>query len=150
MAQNKQLKFYSPDGTDMRVCLPDGRTAIVGEEPRDLHPAFNRAAIRAGCLSTDMPSAVRMQGADVPLQDDVFKRKEAIKEKMSEALRAEEGAPGYEDAFTSSGIPNINWLSKAVGFNIERSERDELWSEVQAELDNDDEERDDENHGNVE
>lgn len=133
----KQLMFYSPDGTDIRVALEDGRVAIVGEEPRNLHPAFNRAAVRAGCLTTDMPSAVRMQGPDVPHEFDASSRRDMIMGKMRKALNAEEGAPGFEDAFTANGLPNIKWLSEAVGFTIERSERDELWGIVSAEDAND-------------
>lgn len=129
----KKLKFYSPDGTPIRVTHPDGSVARVGGEPRELPPKFNREAIKAGCLTTDMPAADKLKGPAVPPANDAFRRREAIKEKISEALNAEEGAPGYEDAFTQAGIPNINWLNSAVGFNVERSERDELWNEVQAE-----------------
>lgn len=134
-APTKQLKFYSPDGTDIRVTHPDGAIAIVGGEPRGLPPKFNREAIKAGCLTTDMPSANRLAGPAIKPQDDAFARRGLIKDKMIEAARSEEGATGYEDAFTQAGIPNINWLSSALGFQVERAERDELWKEAQAELD---------------
>lgn len=137
-AAPKKLKFYSPDGTPIRVTLPDGSVALVGETPRELHPKFNRAAVREGCLTTDMPSADRIRGPAVPDADDAFKRRDLIKDKIHEALNAPEGAEGYEDAFTQAGVPNINWLNKALGFNIERSERDELWVQVQAEAEAED------------
>ena len=134
----KKLKFYSPDGTPIRVTHADGGVAIVGAEPRELPPKFNREAVKAGCLTTDMPAAAKLQGPAVPPAADPFKRREAIKEKINEALGAAEGDPGFEDAFTQAGIPNIQWLSAAVGFTVERSERDELWQEVQIENENDD------------
>lgn len=138
MAAQKKLKFYSPDGTPIRVTHPDGGVAVVGAEPRALPPKFNREAVKAGCLTTDMPAASKLQAPDVPPAADPFKRRDAIKEKINDALNAAEGDPGFEDAFTQGGLPNIQWLSQAVGFTVERSERDELWQEVQIENENDD------------
>ena len=141
----KKLMFYSPDGSNIRICLPDGRVAIVGETPRELHASFNKAAIRSGCLTTDMPTADRLAGPAVPAGADPFERREAIKARIHDALQQEEGAPGYDEAFTGAGIPNVHWLSEAVGFTVDRTERDELWREVQAEveagLEEEDEER---------
>lgn len=137
MAATKKLKFYSPDGTPIRVTHPDGGVAIVGEHPRELPPKFNREAVKAGCLTTDKPAASKLQGPVVPPAADPFKRREAIKDKIIEALNAAEGDAGFEDAFTQGGLPNIQWLSQAVGFTVERSERDELWQEVQIENEDD-------------
>ncbi len=142
MPASKKLKFYSPDGTPIRITHADGAVAVVGAEPRTLPPKFNRAAVRAGCLTGDMPAA-KMQEPEVPDGADAFIRRDRIKDKIIEALGADDGAEGYEDAFTQAGVPNINWLSKQVGFNVERSERDELWNEVQAELEAGDEPNDD-------
>ena len=132
----KPLMFYSPDGTPIRVTCPDGAVAIVTDK-RTLPPKFNRAAIRAGCLTTDMPAAEKLKGPEVPNDADAFRRRDAIKAKIMEALNAAEGDAGFEDAFTGAGLPNINWLNKAVGFTVERSERDELWAEIQRELGDD-------------
>lgn len=134
MSTSRKPKFYSPDGTPIRVCLPDGRVARIDAEPRDIHPAFYKAALREGALHTDLPSAERLKEPTVPVGDDQFTRRKAIKDKIVEALNAEEGAPRYESAFTNTGSPNLDWLSEHVGFKVDRAERDEIWQEVQADL----------------
>lgn len=138
VSTNKNLKFYSPDGTPIRVCLPHGGVAIVTDEPRTLPPAFYKAAMREGCLTTDMPSADRLKGPEVPISAEPFQRRAAIKGAIERAFNMDEGAEGFEDAFTAAGLPNINWLSRELGFTVERPERDEMWREVQAEAEADD------------
>ncbi len=134
--------FSSIDGTDVRVTHGDGSVAIVGETPRTLPRKLWRAAIKAGCQTN-----TSLRAADMPVDpaDDAFTRKQAIKDAMIAALQADDTDPAFEDAFTANDIPNVRWLEKRVGFSLSGDERDVCWSEVQANLP--DEEEEDEGDG---
>lgn len=130
-------KFMSATGEDIRVTHPDGSVALVGEEPRELPPKLWRAAIKQGCIPD-----TQLRKADLPAEpaDDAFSRKQAIKDKISEALDSDETDEKYDDAFTAAGVPNVRWLEKQCGFSLSASERDVAWAEVQAERDDGEEE----------
>lgn len=134
-------QFYSPDGTPIRVCMPGGHVAIVDENPRPLPQSMWKAAAREGCLTTDMPAAERMKAPTPGIEFEPFERRAAIKAAIERAYNMEDDAEGFEDAFTANGLPNINWLSRELGFTVERPERDEMWREVQAEAEAADEAR---------
>lgn len=135
----KERLFYSPDGTDIRVCHADGSVAVVGEKPRPLPPKLWKQALKDGCYSTDTVPRAELEAASVTPGSDAFQRREAIKDAIEEALEAEEGAAGYEDAFTANGTPHVRWIEKKVGFGIDAAERDEVWGEIQRELDSEEE-----------
>lgn len=129
--------WFSPDGEDIRLCLKNGHTAIVGEEPRELPRQFWKEAARNGCRTTDMPRNI-----DAPVggdEDDEFSRRKLIKDAMIDAADHAEGDEGYEDAFTAAGIPSTRWLSEKVGFNVTSADRDAVWREVQEETEEEDE-----------
>lgn len=133
-------KFYSLDGEPVHVKLPDGRSAIVGEEPRSLPQAFWKQALKDGCATTERVNARQIAAQPIEASADQGQRRKLIQDAISEALNAEEGAPGFEDAFLPSGSVNMKWLNGRVGFQVERSERDEAMRIVQAQLDADEEE----------
>lgn len=125
--------FRSFDGSEVRVTHPDGSVAIVGAEPRTLPKKLWRAAVKAGC-QTD----TTLKPAELPEltpADDAFTRNQAIKDAMIAALEADEDDAEFADAFTANDIPNVRWLEKRVGFSLSADERDAAWSEVQAGLD---------------
>jgi hypothetical protein len=136
--------FRSADGEDIRVTHPDGSVAIVGEEPRELPRKLWRHAIKQGCLPDE-----QIKKADLPLEpkDDAFTRKQAIKDKIVEAMESDENDEKYDDAFTSAGVPNVRWLEKQVGFGLSAQERDEAWAEVQSEREQDEDEEEEEGTG---
>lgn len=139
--------FYSQDGEDIRVPLPDGRVALVGEEPRVLPRAFHKEAMKRGCLiaGANMPKL----DLSVPTELDQEARNEAIKDAIREALDADSEAEGYEaaygEAFNENEEPSVRWIEKRLGFNISAGERDKAWAEVQREAPepDDDESKDD-------
>lgn len=139
---SKTPKFYSYDGTDRSIDLPDGRTAIVGVTPRELPPAFWKAALRNGCGSTTQPPREAMRLPDAPAQADAFRRRAIIERAISDALAQEPEAPTpeFKDAVTLEGQINMQWLNQHVGFTVERSERDEAYRKVIAEAASDEEE----------
>jgi hypothetical protein len=133
-------KFYSIDGEPVHVSLPDGRKAIVGEDPRSLPRAMWRAALAAGCASSEK---VNRKALETPIEEahaDQSERRKLIDKAINEALDAEEGAPGFENAFLPSGAVNMTWLNARVGFQVERSERDEATRRIQESLDREEEE----------
>jgi hypothetical protein len=126
-------RWYSPDGTPIHVYLPDGSKAIVAEDPRELPRKFWKAAGRAGCMTTGMPNVKDMQPPQGNPEDDAETRIELIAAAIQEAMGQEEDAPGYEDAFTNAGKPNVQWLSKKVGFTVTAADRDEAYDRVELE-----------------
>lgn len=137
-----QTLWYSPDGTDIHLYLANGHKAIVGEEPRTLPRQFWKKAAQEGCRTTDMPKDMPSapEGGE---GDDEFSRRKLIKDAMLDALEHAEGDEGYEDAFTANGIPNARWLSEKCGFNVTAVDRDDVWREVQAETEEEEEETED-------
>lgn len=133
---NNNPFFYSPDGTPIRVCLPDGRVAIVGEEPRELPRGFFKEAFKQGCMTTAMPSKAEIDALKpaVGTAHEPLDRVKAITQAIRDAANAAEDAPGYEGAFTGTGMPDIKWLSAKVGFGVDRTERDGAWHVVQQEI----------------
>lgn len=145
--QDNGQKFYSPDGTDIRVTLPDGSVAIVNKA-RTLPQRFWRQATREGCLVKGGATAAQLAGPKPSDLSDPLNRRDAIMGAMKDAAKrvaasaaAGDDAPpaGYEGAFTRTGTPNVRWLETRLGLEIDGNERDELWTEVQVELDNEEE-----------
>ena len=138
-AEDTGHKFYALDGEPIPVPLPDGRTAIVDGNPRTLPQAFWRAALAAGCATT-RPISREDAARTLPTPAlDQFQRSSLIEKAISDALAAAEGEPGFEDAVLPNGTLSMDWLSKRVGFQVERSERDAAHRRVSAELDRQDE-----------
>ncbi|MBS0227083.1 MAG: hypothetical protein JSS23_00120 [Proteobacteria bacterium] len=139
-----KLKFYSPDSTPIRVNLPDGRRLVVNE-PREIPAAFNRAAMKAGCLTTDMPDAVTMAGPTTAASDDPITRAGLLEKAIRDAFNANDVEDEstidarFADAFTRNGIPNVLWLSTYLGFKIDAAERDAAWGKIQKEIEDEDE-----------
>lgn len=131
-SENGTIRWYSEDGTDIKLDLPDGRTARVGEEPRELPRAFYKAARAAGCVATSDPARL----ADpLPLEPDPAERDRVILEAILAAARGDESDPRYENAFTTAGVPNTRWLSRQLRFEVAAVERDRLWAEASKILD---------------
>lgn len=150
-----ETTFYSPDGEPIRVKLPDGRVAIVTDEPRTLPAAFHRAALKAGCFPTGDAKRVV---AEIPTKDDPLKRREAIKDAIFDVLASApadhapeaehaEFAKNYEGALNADGVPNVRFLETKLGFNIDAAERDSAFAEVRQELERGDDADDEDDDG---
>lgn len=130
-----ERKFYSEDGTDIRVTLPSGGVAIVNGEPRTLPRQFHREAMKAGCL---IEGGNRVEKIEFDPVTDELGRQQRIKAKMLEAARADEGAEGFEDALTGAGKFSVKWLEEQLGFSVTADERDAIQSEVEAIIEKED------------
>lgn len=137
--EEKGHKFYSIDGEPIKVSLADGRTAIVGADPRTLPQAYWRPALAAGCATVRPISRTDVATKIPDASADQFQRTALIERAIADALDSAEGEPGFEDAVLPNGTLNMEWLSKRVGFQVERSERDAAHRRVSAELDRQDE-----------
>jgi hypothetical protein len=127
-------EFFSEDGTDIDVHLPDGRKAIVGAIPRTLPKAFWKAAGKAGCIATGMAPRAQRTVPQAPPEEDVPMRMALIKKAIVKAANSAEDAPGFEDAFTRNGLPNLEYLSRECGFSVQTTERDVVWQQVEKEM----------------
>lgn len=138
--RTEDLRFFSPDGTPIHVPLPDGSKAIVLglDQARSLPARFVRAAAAAGCMTTALAHLPRdVINPQTPASADPQLRNKLILEAIADAVNGEEDSEEFEGAFTTTGIPNVAWLSARVGFTVDRSERDSAWNEVKKALDRD-------------
>ena len=139
-AEQKGPRFYSIDGEPVHVALPDGRKAVVTEEPRTLPQAMWKAALAAGCATDQRVNPQMLARKPAEASSDQQQRRSLIEKAIDDALNAEEGAPGFEDAFLPTGVINMKWLNGRVGFQVERSERDEAMRRVEAQIEREKEE----------
>lgn len=143
--QKSDKLFYSPD-EPIRVTLGDGGVAIIDTKPRTLPQKYWRAATRAGALIKGGLTAEELKGPEGSAESDPHARAEMILKAVLDAARSPDDSVGFEDAFNTTGIPNVRWIETRVGFGIDASERDQAWAEAQKILDEEEskEETDDE------
>jgi hypothetical protein len=134
VAQKSEPEFFSEDGTEIDVHLPDGRKAIVGAIPRTLPKAFWKAAGKAGCIASGMAPRAQRMVPQAPPEEEVPMRMALIKKAIVKAANSAEDAPGFEDAFTRNGLPNLEYLSRECGFSVQTTERDVVWQQVEKEI----------------
>jgi hypothetical protein len=125
--KENEMKFRSPTGTDIHVALTSGQTANVTTEGVELDPIFHREAIVRGCVPGTLADADQAALDGTPA-DPAFNRKETI----AKALQAMLDGTNAED-FKQDGTPNLNRVSKRVGFQANRDEVAEVWAEISAE-----------------
>lgn len=127
-------KFYSPEDP-IRVTLADGAVAIIERKPRTLPQKFWRAATRAGALVHGGLTAEELKAPQGKPESDPHTRAEMILNAVLDAARAPDDSEGFEDAFNTSGTPNVRWIETRVGFGIDAAERDQAWAQAQVILD---------------
>lgn len=93
----------------------------MGTEFTELEPRFHREAIANGCnpFGTEAEAPV--------VAGEGFDRREVVVTAMNDMLDGAE-----EGDFTADGKPDLRKLNAKVGFTVDRSERDALWSELTA------------------
>lgn len=144
--------FISPfDGEEIRLTLPDGGVAIVGNTPKELPDRFWRKALSSGCQPADEKPLTNAQKraalAAAPENDtaDDATLIERLKAKIREIFNADPNDPRFENALTGQDIPAVAWLSEAMGQPITSAQRDEAYALFEAEdSDNDSDEDEDE------
>lgn len=151
------MKFRSPGSQALHIALTSGHTLVIPPEGVDVPTHFRREAIAKGAepmavdgIQDSSASVVALAAAlaqsaaagaghasNAASQDDAAanaaaaeKRKAMIKDALKTML---EGS--NEADFTADGKPNLNSLKKAAGFNVVRAEADEVWAELQVEMD---------------
>lgn len=114
------MKLYAPTDAVVSIGLTSGHMLVITREGTDTPLMFRREAIARGCL-TSPDEVVR----DTENEEPAFDRNKVI----TEALRAMLDGDNEHD-FKQDGTPNLNALSKRVGFTVQRDEADALFAEV--------------------
>lgn len=143
--------FISPfEGEEIRLTLPDGGVALVGNEPKVLPERFWRKALQSGCQPADEKPLTAAQKraalAAAPENDtgDDDTLIERLKAKIREIFNADANDPRFADALTGQDIPAVAWLSEAMGQPITSAQRDEAFALFESEESDDDSEGEDE------
>ena len=117
-------KFVSSTGEPIRVTMPDGRIAIVGTTPTELHSDLHREAMKAGCIPSDtsLPPPVIEQTLDEKIQDAMI------------FAYTSDDASVRDEAFSSSGLPQVRWIERHIGLSITADQRNAAWEVVKPQL----------------
>ena len=117
------VQLWSPNG-QCHIGLTSGHTFIIPGDPAgvDVPQTFRKEAIARGCL----PVGMAPEEVAVP----EFDRAQVIRTAMRAMIKSED-----ETLFTADGKPDLRRLNAKVGFTIERTERDRLWQEIEADPD---------------
>lgn len=137
-------------GEEIRLTLPDGGVAIVGNDPKPLPERFWRKALQSGCTEANGKPMTRAQlraAAKAAPEADVSEDSTLIErliDACKEILNGDPLDPQFAEAMTEQEIPRVDWLSQRVGANVTAEQRDEAWAKLQLELDDEGEEEDEE------
>lgn len=155
MAKNQNApaptkKFVSQfEGEEIRVTLPDGGVALIGDEPKTLPERFWRAALKAGAMEAGSErltpaqrrAAVRAAPDSDKADDDGLI--ERIKAKIDEIFEADPNDPKYSEALTAQETPRTDWLTAELGVNISAAQRDEAYALWELDQDGEDDDEED-------
>lgn len=139
-AVSETKKFISPfEGEEIRLTLPDGGVALVGNTPKVLPKRFWREALKNGCQPADekplTPAQKRAALAAAPESDtseDATLIQRMIVE-IRKAFNSDPTDPRYANAMTTQGIPTTKWLTDVMGQPISAQQRDEAYALFEAE-----------------
>lgn len=114
------MKFRSPDSEPIHIALLTGHTAVVTSEGIELAPMFRKEAIARGALPVGIAT-------DEPENPEQPSRADLIRNAMKSLVEK-----GDVEDFTKDGRPDLRALDKAVGFTVDKSERDFIWNALSA------------------
>lgn len=116
------MKFYPPEGAqELQIALTSGHTCLITEDGNEIPALFHKEAIAKGCRIENVVDA------KVDSADPQFDRRAKIAEAIDDMVDA-----GDQEEFTNDGKPDVRAVSKRVGFNVTREERDEIWTAMSA------------------
>lgn len=122
------MKFRHPTGT--RIASTNGQVVLVGPDWRPLHVDLHREALAKGCecdqrtiRTSDPVAPTGSESAVNPLNEEALIRKALIV-----MVQRNE-----EDDFTGSGTPNLNTLTKEVGFKVDKQTALAVWHQLEEE-----------------
>lgn len=117
------MKFSSQTGQDVHISLTSGHTAVVTTSSSELEPRFHKEAVARGCLPEGISN-------DVAVLNTAETRAQVLKRVLLEMVKSED-----PENFTAAGLPKMKQVEIKAGFKPERSEVEQIWAEVSAELD---------------
>ncbi len=112
------MKLRSPTDTPVHVSLTSGHTMLIGPEPIEVENRFMRKALNLGCL----------REGEQPEQAEA--RAEKTKHDLIVAGIQLMMAGDEPADFNNDGTPDLRRLSKRVGFDVSRDERDAAWKSI--------------------
>jgi hypothetical protein len=119
------VRLWSPKGNledgGTHIGLTSGHTMIIPNDRKGIEvpPRFRKEAIARGCLPVGMePDEEEVDGG--------FSRARIIREALTKMMDSSE-----EGMFTTSGKPVLAKVSKLAGFTVERSELNQIWTQVE-------------------
>lgn len=120
------MRFKSRDGSVKRVCMPDGRIALVGPEWREVPDNMIDATYAAGCMSDEALSDLSPPpAAKKPyLGPTVAEVKDAMKAIL------EDGDP---KAIMKDGTIKHAAINTRMNMMIEKAMFQQAWAELQLE-----------------
>ena len=112
------MKLRSPTDTPVHVSLTSGHTMLIGPEPIEVENRFMRKALILVCL----------REGEQPEQAEA--RAEKTKHDLIVAGIQLMMAGDEPADFNNDGTPDLRRLSKRVGFDVSRDERDAAWKSI--------------------
>lgn len=116
------MKFKAPTDEAIHVALTNGHTCVIPPEDEgnpdgvEIHAMFHREAIARGAI----PAGVSLTPA---VADNTPTRTAVITQALQQMLDGNE-----ESDFKKDGTPDLNSLSRHVGFKVAREECDAIWA----------------------
>lgn len=126
---SNEIKFRSRNGEPVRVILPSGPCAIVGNDWRSLPEKFHQEAYASGCVSDNMEVVKEVQSA---AESGLLDRLQGDANLKAQVRSAIENAISENNlkAFTSNGNPVAKYINSTVGKTVPKHIRDAVWDEM--------------------
>ena len=109
------MKFRSPTSEPIHVALLSGHTCLITPEGTEVEQRFLKEAVVRGAI----PVGTSVEESEEPGKSRADLILDAI---MRMAER------GNVADFTADGRPDVRALREAVGFQVDKGERDAMWA----------------------
>ncbi len=116
------MKFKTTNGKEVRICLLTGHSVIVYPEFTEIPERFHAQAYANGCVSEKN----EVIAVEPKIEEVVVSKYEDIKNAILKMRSANK--PNY---FTKDGLPNLVFLSKVAGMNVNREDMLAALSELE-------------------
>lgn len=120
------MKFKSLTNEPVRISMISGHITIVGTEFAELHERFHKDAYSLGCISEDMLKSAAAEAIPAKMAETLV-RTHTKAQRIAETIGNWVEDNKLSNFSNSTGKPNANLLSDALGESVSSAERDEAW-----------------------